>query len=171
MPETETLIDANARRAAAAEKMGTKPFKLNPPKKGYGASTPGLLFGPGPKKGEAPKLGKEYEHLHDPFDAPFEAPRPAPPRFARRPPFLPLADARVLLTPSPRPSRPRPSRPLPTALAPRAAAQAAKAERRHAMEMIADRAPYRTMGASVDFFDGYVPVRPALQPTPLLRPY
>ena len=72
---------------------------------------------------------------------------------------------------SPRPSRPRPSRPLPPALAPRAAAQAAKAERRHAMEMIADRAPYRTMGASVDFFDGYVPVRPALQPTPLLRPY
>ena len=23
----------------------------------------------------------------------------------------------------------------------------------------------------VDFFDGYVPVRPTLQPTPLLRPY
>ena len=32
-------------RAAAAAKMGTKPFKLNPPKKGYGCSTPGLLFG------------------------------------------------------------------------------------------------------------------------------
>ena len=40
----------------------------SPSKKGYGASTPGTQFGPGPRKGEAPKIGKEYEHSPDPYD-------------------------------------------------------------------------------------------------------
>uniref|UniRef100_A0A7S3BTE4 Cilia-and flagella-associated protein 96 n=1 Tax=Haptolina ericina TaxID=156174 RepID=A0A7S3BTE4_9EUKA len=45
----------------------------NPPKKGYGASTPGVIFGPGARMGEAPKQarwgGPEYEHSTDPYDA------------------------------------------------------------------------------------------------------
>jgi len=46
--------DLNQVRAAATAKQGTKPFKLNPPKKGYGCSTPGLLFGPGPRRRTLP---------------------------------------------------------------------------------------------------------------------
>jgi len=103
-PETEGKRDGGEVRSAAAAKMGVKPFKLNPPKKGYGASTPGLLFGPGPKKGEMPKIGGEYEHSADEYDLP---------------------------------------------------RMAVQAERRHQMEMIKDRAPYKTMGHSVDFFDGH----------------
>ena len=61
-------------RAAATAKQGTKPFKLNPPKKGYGCSTPGLLFGPGPRKGDTEgKLGKGYEWIKDEYDLPRQA--------------------------------------------------------------------------------------------------
>ena len=40
----------------------------NPGKKGYGGSTPGTLFGPGPTKGAKSATGKEYEHLPEPYD-------------------------------------------------------------------------------------------------------
>jgi len=42
----------------------------NPPKRGYGYSTPGICFGPGPRPGEDPtaKKSKEYEHSIDPYD-------------------------------------------------------------------------------------------------------
>jgi len=105
MAETEGKRDGAEVRAAATAKMGTKPFKLNPPKKGYGCSTPGLLFGPGPKKGDTEgKLGKGYEWIKDEYDLPREA---------------------------------------------------VKAEVAHRMEMLSGRAPYRTMGRSIDFFDGH----------------
>ena len=43
----------------------------NPPKRGYGATTPGCIFGPGPKAGE-PGMGKyggrEYLHMKDEYD-------------------------------------------------------------------------------------------------------
>lgn len=105
MPETEGKRDGKEVRAAAAAKMGTKPFKLNPPKKGYGCSTPGLLFGPGPKKGDTEsKLGKGYEWMKDEYGLKNEA---------------------------------------------------VKAETAHRLEMLSGRAPYRTMGRSIDFFDGH----------------
>tara|TARA_B110001452_G_scaffold93391_1_gene77077 strand:+ start:4820 stop:5587 length:768 start_codon:yes stop_codon:yes gene_type:complete len=59
------------------DKKGDKPVPrapeprqvvTSPSKKGYGASTPGTTFGPGPRKGEQPKMGKEYEHSPDPYD-------------------------------------------------------------------------------------------------------
>jgi len=127
MAETEGKRDGAAIRANIAEKGNYPGFKLNPPKKGYGSSTPGLLFGPGPPKGEtAGKIGKEYSHSPDPYDAPRDV---------------------------------------------------VKAERRHQMEAIAGRAPYRTMGASVDFFDAHKrtaapkgltedPIIPAREPPP-----
>jgi len=43
----------------------------NPPKKGYGACTPGIIFGPGPARDENPigrYGGKEYPHAIDPYD-------------------------------------------------------------------------------------------------------
>jgi len=44
----------------------------NPPRKGYGSTTPGNIFGPGPAKGEAISMGryggKEYPHAVDPYD-------------------------------------------------------------------------------------------------------
>ena len=47
-------------------------IKNSPMKKGYGASTPGCIFGPGPLQGES-GLGKyggrEYKHSVDPYDA------------------------------------------------------------------------------------------------------
>ena len=42
------------------------------PKKGYGASTPGCIFGPGPLKGESGLGrygGREYAHATDPYDS------------------------------------------------------------------------------------------------------
>ena len=43
-----------------------------PPRKGYGSTTPGCIFGPGPAKGEASSMGryggKEYVHSVDPYD-------------------------------------------------------------------------------------------------------
>ena len=43
-----------------------------PPRKGYGSTTPGNIFGPGPAKGEASSMGryggKEYDHAVDPYD-------------------------------------------------------------------------------------------------------
>jgi len=45
--------------------------KNNPPKKGYGACTPGIIFGPGPGKDETPigrYGGREYAHAVDPYD-------------------------------------------------------------------------------------------------------
>ena len=104
MPETEGKRDGAAIRAAAAEKMAQRQMVCNPPKKGYGSSTPGLLFGPGPRKGEMAKIGKEFEHSADPFDGPRDA---------------------------------------------------VKAERQHQMQMLEGRAPYRTMGAALDFFDAH----------------
>jgi len=74
----------------------------NPPKKGYGSTTPGLIFGPGPKKGEKAQIGKEYKNEPDPYDRPREF---------------------------------------------------EKAERLHLQKMLDGRAPYRTMGHAVDFFD------------------
>jgi len=103
--ETEGKRDGREVREAATLKQGTKPFKLNPPKKGYGSSTPGLLFGPGPgKDGNGGGLGKGYEWIKDEYDLPREA---------------------------------------------------VKAERHHQMELLKGRAPYRTMGRSIDFFDGH----------------
>jgi hypothetical protein len=61
-------------------KHGDKPSEVlheprqmvtNPPRKGYGATTPGVIFGPGPKPGESPLGrygGKEFEHVPDPYD-------------------------------------------------------------------------------------------------------
>jgi len=43
----------------------------NPPKRGYGATTPGVIFGPGAKTGESPMGrygGREYPHAVDPYD-------------------------------------------------------------------------------------------------------
>lgn len=63
----------------------------NPAKKGYGGSTPGTIFGPGPRKGEQPKIGKEYEHAPDPYDMPRQAEKAeralAREKLAGRPPF------------------------------------------------------------------------------------
>ena len=43
-----------------------------PPRKGYGSTTPGVIFGPGPAKGETSLMGryggKEYSHATDPYD-------------------------------------------------------------------------------------------------------
>ena len=75
----------------------------NPGKKGYGGSTPGTLFGPGPAKGDKPTIGKEYEHSPEPYDL---------------------------------------------------ARQFERAERQFKKELLADKKPYRTMGHSLDFFDG-----------------
>lgn len=116
--------------------------RCNPPKKGYGSSTPGLMFGPGPRKGERAQIGKEYEHAPDPYDAPREVRR-------RRPAWnaglaAPWGAARAIA-----------SAKAARAPAVRLPPQAVKAERRHAMEMLEGRAPYRTMGASIDFFDGH----------------
>jgi len=104
MPETEGKRDGREIRDRAAAKMSQRQMMCNPSKKGYGASTPGLMFGAGPRKGEPAKLGKEYEHSDDPFDGPRDA---------------------------------------------------VKAERQHQMKMLEGRAPYRTMGASLDFFDAH----------------
>jgi len=76
----------------------------SPAKKGYGANTPGTMFGPGPRKGEKPTIGKEYEHSPDPYDL---------------------------------------------------ARQFEREERKFNQEKLAGRQPYRTMGHSVDFFDGH----------------
>ena len=43
----------------------------NPPRRGYGATTPGCIFGPGPKSGESGMGkygGREYLHIKDEYD-------------------------------------------------------------------------------------------------------
>jgi len=43
----------------------------NPPKRGYGSTTPGCIFGPGPLAGESPMGrygGREFPHAVDPYD-------------------------------------------------------------------------------------------------------
>jgi len=43
----------------------------NPPKRGYGSTTPGCIFGPGPLAGEEPRGrygGREFSHAPDPYD-------------------------------------------------------------------------------------------------------
>jgi len=49
-----------------------KQVMTNPAKKGYGSSTPGVIFGPGPGVGEQPTRsrygGPEYAHSVDPYD-------------------------------------------------------------------------------------------------------
>ena len=54
--------------------------------------------------------------------------------------------------------------PPPPAAVARLVAERREIRARHAQRLQIDP-------PEVDFFDGYVPVRPALQPTPLLRPY
>lgn len=61
--EVDKKGDKPARRAPELRQVATSPSK-----KGYGSSTPGTLFGPGPRRGEQPKTGKEYEHSPDPYD-------------------------------------------------------------------------------------------------------
>ena len=52
-------------------------FQTSPAKKGYGYSTPGIIFGPAPRAGEEIRLGKpnEYKHFKDEYSRPrdFEA--------------------------------------------------------------------------------------------------
>jgi len=45
-----------------------------PSRKGWG-NTPGIIFGPGPRKGEPPKNGGEYRHLDDPYSLASDAER------------------------------------------------------------------------------------------------
>ena len=73
----------------------------NPPKKGYGASMPGCIFGPGPAKGEMPKLGRyggnEYTHSVDPYELAQKAEKAERLKemeaIAGRPPLKPMSHA------------------------------------------------------------------------------
>lgn len=69
MPDFEVLKKGDKPGEVVHE---LKQVLTNPPKKGYGATTPGGIFGPGPLKGESGMGrygGREYPHAVDPYDA------------------------------------------------------------------------------------------------------
>jgi len=67
-PEYEVYKKGDPPPSRRDESIPVKQVVTSPGKKGYGGSTPGTLFGPGPKKGDKPTIGKEYEHSPEPYD-------------------------------------------------------------------------------------------------------
>ncbi|KAL1524763.1 hypothetical protein AB1Y20_019646 [Prymnesium parvum] len=69
MPDYDVLLKEQKPQEVQHE---SRQVITNPPKRGYGYSTPGLAFGPPLRRNEVPRVGKwggaEYEHSPDPYD-------------------------------------------------------------------------------------------------------